>query len=201
MNYVQLACWCTAAITLSACAATTDLTSSSTFSQATQAQHPRFSAGGYAQVDIQRPLSETFATLTNANLWPTINQGITKAITPEKVVIKQGIRFKESIASPITGVNDWTNEWLVESFEPGKRFVISGIDHFSSIPIHSRITYEFAAKNEYTTTFKRGIEVAIDQSFIPNASKAEVEALYRFLGSQWEMANHLKLFMESYPVR
>ena len=49
-------------------------------------------------------------------------------------------------------------------------------------------------------TFTRTIDVAIDEHFMRSASKAEIEALYRFLGSQWEMAMHLKHYVEAQPA-
>lgn len=156
-----------------------------------------YTSGGYAELIINQPVDVAFKLLTDVNSWPKINVGVTKAIEPENLKIKAGATFKESIASPIPGVNDWTNEWTVEEFIPNKKFVITGIDNFSKAPIHSKITYIFSAETASSTRFKRSIDVSIDQQFMQNASKQEIEALYRFLGSQWEMATHLKRYIES----
>nr|WP_174505648.1 hypothetical protein [Acinetobacter sp. Marseille-Q1620] len=156
-----------------------------------------YSTGGYAIVEINRPVSEVFNILTNVNIWPDINKGVTQKITPEIIQISKNTKFKETISSPIPGINDWTNEWNVDEFIPNRKFVISGLETFSSVPIYSRITYEFMEKTKSETTFKRTIEVSLDKKFIQGTTKQETEALYRFLGSQWEMANHLKNYIES----
>lgn len=160
-----------------------------------------YSASGSAEVTINRPVHEVFNILTNVNTWPQINKGVTQAIAPKSVTVDKGVKFKESIASPIPGIKDWTNEWTVVEFEKDKKFVIAGIEEFAQVPIHSKITYEFDAKNKYTTEFERTIEVTLDEKFIQGAAKSEVEALYRFLGSQWEMANHLKHYVEKQPQK
>ena len=182
------------------CAAAPTPSASTAAAQVAPGKPIRYTASGSASVDIQRPADAAFRMLTNASQWPDINRGVTKAVTPAQVKLAPGVRFRESIASPVPGVKDWTNEWLVESFEPGKRFVISGLDNFSSTPIHSRITYQFAAQGPQATTFTRTIDVAIDEHFMRSASKAEIEALFRFLGSQWEMAMHLKRYVEAQPA-
>lgn len=158
-----------------------------------------YSASGSAEVSINRPVNEVFNILTNVNTWPKINKGVTKAIAPEKVTVQKGTKFRESIASPIPGIQDWSNEWTVVEFERNKKFVISGIEEFVQVPIHSKITYEFDAKDHQTTEFERTIEVTLDEQFVKGAAPAEVEALYRFIGSQWEMANHLKHYVEAQP--
>ena len=182
------------------------LISASTFAESldqakasTQAKKLEYSASGSAQVSINRPVNQVFNILTNVNTWPKINQGVTKAIAPEKLTVQKGTKFRESIASPIPGIQDWSNEWTVVEFERNKKFVISGIEEFAQVPIHSKIIYEFDAKNHQTTEFERTIEVTLDEQFIKGAAPAEVEALYRFIGSQWEMANHLKHYVEAQP--
>ena len=182
------------------------LISASTFAESldqakasTQAKKLEYSASGSAQVSINRPVNQVFNILTNVNTWPKINQGVTKAIAPEKLTVQKGTKFRESIASPIPGIQDWSNEWIVVEFERNKKFVISGIEEFAQVPIHSKITYEFDAKNHQTTEFERTIEVTLDEQFIKGAAPAEVEALYRFIGSQWEMANNLKHYVEAQP--
>ena len=182
------------------------LISASTFAESldqakasTQAKKLEYSASGSAQVSINRPVNQVFNILTNVNTWPKINQGVTKAIAPEKLTVQKGTKFRESIASPIPGIQDWSNEWTVVEFEKNKKFVISGIEEFAQVPLHSKITYEFDAKNHQTTEFERTIEVTLDEQFIKDAAPAEVEALYRFIGSQWEMANHLKHYVEAQP--
>lgn len=121
---------------------------------------------------------------------------MTKAVEPQNVKVKKGTIFNESITSPIPGIQDWTNQWHVIEYEKNKKFVIASIEQFAQVPIHSKITYEFDAIEAKSTEFERSIEVTLDEKFIQGASKAEVEALYRFLGSQWEMANHLKQYIE-----
>ena len=182
------------------------LISASTFAESldqakasTQAKKLEYSASGSAEVSINRPVNQVFNILTNVNTWPKINQGVTKAIAPEKLTVQKGTKFRESIASPIPGIQDWSNEWTVVEFERNKKFVISGIEEFAQVPLHSKITYEFDAKNNQTTEFERTIEVTLDEQFIKGAAPAEVEALYRFIGSQWEMANHLKHYVEAQP--
>ena len=160
--------------------------------------HRVYSTGGLATVVIARPVATCFATLTNPNLWPDINLGVTKAIAPPQVVARKGATFQESITSPTPGVADWTNEWLIEEYEPDRTFVISGRDNFSSTPICSRLTYLFAPIDAETTRFERRIDVTLDETFTRQASPQEVEALYRFLGAQWEMARHLKHYLESH---
>ena len=182
------------------------LISASTFAESldqakasTQAKKLEYSASGSAQVSISRLVYQEFNILTNVNTWPKINQGVTKAIAPEKLTVQKGTKFRESIASPIPGIQDWSNEWTVVEFERNKKFVISGIEEFAQVPLHSKITYEFDAKNHQTTEFERTIEVTLDEQFMKGAAPAEVEALYRFIGSQWEMANHLKHYVEAQP--
>lgn len=111
---------------------------------------------------------------------------------------KKGAKFKETIASPILGIPNWTKELTVEEYIPNKRFVISGVDTFAAkAPIFARLTYEFKEKTPNSTIYTRMTEVDLsDQQFIQHANKQEVESLYRFLGSQWEMANHLKKYVE-----
>lgn len=156
-----------------------------------------YTTGGFAQVEIGRPIQEVFDMITNVNTWPQINLGVTKAITPEDLQLAKGVVFKETISSPIPGFADWTNEWLVEVYESGKKFVISGRDNFAKTPIYSRITYTFSKISETKTLFHRKIEVSLDDNFAENSSRDEMEALYRFLGSQWEMAKHLKAYVEN----
>ena len=165
----------------------------------TQAKKLEYSASGSAEVTINRPVNEVFNILTNINTWPQINKGVTQAITPNKLNVRLGTKFTESIASPIPGIKDWSNEWTVDEFKQNKKFVISGIEEFAQVPIHSKITYEFDAKDHQTTEFERTIEVTLDEQFVKGATPAEVEALYRFIGSQWEMANHLKHYVEAQP--
>lgn len=157
-----------------------------------------YSTGGFATVEMNKPVEHVFKILTNVNIWPEINKGVTQKIQPEHIQVKQGTVFKESILSPIPGIKGWTNEWVVKEYIPNKKFVISGLETFAQVPIHSKITYEFDQKSQHKTEFKRTIEVTLDQEFIQGATKQEVEALYRFVGSQWEMANHLKNYVESH---
>ena len=157
-----------------------------------------YSTGGFATVDIARPVAICFGTLTNPNLWPEINLGVTEAISPPDVVAQKGATFRESITSPTPGVADWSNEWLIEEFEPNRTFVISGRDNFSRAPIRSRLTYLFTAIDDATTRFERRIDVTLDEEFTSQAAPQEVEALYRRLGAQWEMARHLKAYLESH---
>ena len=158
---------------------------------------PVFTTGGFAEIVIDRPVAQCFEILTNVNGWPDINKGVTLAIEPAHIKLKKGVIFHESIASPVPGVPNWKNDWTVQEFVPGKRFVIMGRDNFSKTPMHSRITYVFAAKTAKTTTFRRTIEVDMSDEFRAQASKSEVEALAQFLGSQWDMAQHLKKYVES----
>ena len=155
-----------------------------------------YSTSGSAEVIIHRPVSEVFNILTNVNLWPKINVGATQAIEPKNIRVQKGTTFKEFISSPIPGIKDWSNEWHVIEFEKDKKFVIATIEQFAQVPIHSKITYEFDRINANNTEFERTIEVTLDDKFIQGATKQEVEALYRFIGSQWEMANHLKKYVE-----
>ena len=90
---------------------------------------------------------------------------------------------------------------LICEYEKNKKFVIAGIEEFAQIPIHSKITYEFDQIDSKTTEFERTIEVTLDEKFIQSATKGEVEALYRFIGSQWEMANHLKRYIETQALQ
>jgi hypothetical protein len=158
----------------------------------------KYPSGGYSTVIIHRPISEVFNTLTNVTEWPNINKGVTQAITPANVNVKKGAKFKETIASPIPGVPNWTKELTVEEYVPNKLFVISGVDTFAAkAPIFARLKYEFVENSKDSTIFTRSIEVDLsDNSFLKNANKQEVESLYRFLGSQSEMANHLKKYVE-----
>lgn len=158
----------------------------------------QYPSSGSATIIIERPISEVFNTLTNVTEWPNINKGVTQAITPTKVDVKKGATFKETIASPIPGIENWTKELTVEEYIPNKLFVISGIDTFApNAPIFARLKYEFKENSKNSTLFKRTIEVDITNShFIQKANKQEIESLYRFLGSQWEMANHLKKYTE-----
>lgn len=160
----------------------------------------KYPSGGSATVIIERPIAEVFNTLTNVTAWPQINKGVTQAITPAKVDVKKGAKFKETIASPIPGIPNWTKELTVEEYIPNKLFVISGVDTFAAkAPIFARLKYEFIEKSKNSTLFKRSIEVDLsDKSFIKNATPQETESLYRFLGSQWEMANHLKNYAEEH---
>lgn len=164
-------------------------------------QNLNYSTSGSAEVTIQRPVNEVFNILTDVNQWPKINQGVTLAIQPQQIKVQKSTVFKESIASPIPGIQDWSNEWHVVEFEKNKKFVIAGIEQFAQVPIHSKITYAFDRIDSNTTEFERTIEVTLDEKFIQGATKAEVEALYRFLGSQWEMANHLKHYVETQPIQ
>ena len=163
----------------------------------TTVEIPEYTSGGYASVIINKPVDFCFNTLTNVKLWPEINAGVTRAITPENVVLEKGAKFTESITSPDPRLNSWQNEWTVEEFEPGKSFVIAGRDNFSKEEIHTRITYMFSGLSPASTLFKRTTEVTVDSVFVANADKIETEGLYRFLGSQWEMAMHLKKFVEA----
>ncbi len=163
-----------------------------------QAAPIAYTTGGFASVEIKQPVATSFGILANVALWPQINQGVTKAISPANIKVKVGNTFKESIASPVPGVKDWTNEWTIEEYQANHKLVIAGIDNFSSVPIHSRITYEFSPKDAHTTLFKRRIEVSLDEHFLAHAQKSEIEALYRFLGSQSEMATHLKKYVEAH---
>ncbi|MQW93394.1 hypothetical protein GHJ48_13525 [Acinetobacter sp. dk771] len=156
-----------------------------------------YSTGAYATIEIKRPVAEVFKILTDISSWPEINKGVTQKITPAVVNISKNSKFKETISSPIPGIKDWTNEWTIEEFIPNRKFVISGLETFASVPIYSRITYEFKGTTKNETTFKRTIEVTLDKNFIQGTQKQEIEALYRFLGSQWEMANHLRNYVES----
>ena len=160
-----------------------------------------YSASGSAEVKIQRPVDEVFRILTDVNQWPKINQGVTQAIEPKNLKVGKNTIFKESIASPIPGIENWTNEWHVIEFEKNKKFVIAGVEQFAQVPIHSKITYEFERIDTKTTEFERTIEVILDEKFIQGSTKGEVEALYRFLGSQWEMANHLKHYIETQTLQ
>lgn len=160
-----------------------------------------YSASGSAEVKIQRPVDEVFRILTDVNQWPKINQGVTQAIEPKNLKVGKNTIFKESIASPIPGIENWTNEWHVIEFEKNKKFVIAGVEQFAQVPIHSKITYEFERIDTKTTEFERTIEVTLDEKFIQGSTKGEVEALYRFLGSQWEMANHLKHYIETQTLQ
>ena len=164
-------------------------------------QNLNYSASGSAEVTIQRPIAEVFNTLTDVNQWPKINHGVTQAIQPQQIKVQEGSVFKESIASPIPGIENWTNEWHVIEFEKNKKFVIAGVEQFAQVPIHSKITYEFERIDTKTTEFERTIEVILDEKFIQGSTKGEVEALYRFLGSQWEMANHLKHYIETQTLQ
>jgi hypothetical protein len=155
--------------------------------------------GGFARVVIGKPVQTCFALLTDVNQWPRINRGVTQSVTPEGIALDVGARFYESIRSPVAGIDDWVNEWQVEQYIPNRSLVISGMDTFARVPVHSRITYTFTAQGPDSTLFERSIEVSLDQAFIDRASKAETEALYRFLGSQWEMAAHLKHYVENQP--
>ena len=76
-------------------------------------QNLNYSASGSAEVTIQRPIAEVFNTLTDVNQWPKINHGVTQAIQPQQIKVQEGSVFKESIASPIPGIKDWSNEWRV----------------------------------------------------------------------------------------
>lgn len=157
----------------------------------------KFTSGGFSSAVINRPVDVVFEMLTNVNTWPTINLGVTKAILPENLKVEKDAKFSETIASPIPGIEDWTNEWTIAEYEQNKAFAITGQDNFTKEPIHSYITYRFTALNDSTTLFKRTIKVTLNQEFIEKSSAQEVEALYRFLGSQWEMAAHLKKYVES----
>ena len=164
-------------------------------------QNLNYSASGSAEVTIQRPIAEVFNTLTDVNQWPKINQGVTQAIEPKNLKVGKNTIFKESIASPIPGIENWTNEWHVIEFEKNKKFVIAGVEQFAQVPIHSKITYEFERIDTKTTEFERTIEVTLEEKFIQGSTKGEVEALYHFLGSQWEMANHLKHYIETQTLQ
>lgn len=155
-----------------------------------------YSTGGHAEVLIDRSVEQSFKILTDVNKWPDINVGVTQAVTPAKVMVKKGAVFNETIASPIPGIKSWTNQWTIAEYEPNKKFVITGIEQFASVPIYSKITYEFEKKGKNKTQFEREIEVSLDENFVKNAKIHEVEALYRFLGSQWEMTHHLKHYIE-----
>ena len=160
-----------------------------------------YSASGSAEVKIQRPVDEVFRILTDVNQWPKINQGVTQAIEPKNLKVGKNTIFKESIASPIPGIENWTNEWHVIEFEKNKKFVVAGVEQFAQVPIHSKITYEFERIDTKTTEFERTIEVTLEEKFIQGSTKGEVEALYHFLGSQWEMANHLKHYIETQTLQ
>lgn len=156
-----------------------------------------FSTGGFAEVEIEKPLRLCFDTLTNVNLWPQINQGVTKEISPENVRLAVGSTFVETISNPTSGVKDWQNEWHIIEWIPYQKFVMVGIDHFAHVPIYTRLTYEFSEKNTRSIFFKRTIEVSLNENFKKEATQEEIEALYQFLGFQWEMAYYLKNYIES----
>ena len=178
-----------AAVTLSS-----SLVSTSSFADsaklATQAEPARFySTGGFARIVIDRPAQVAFDILTDVNRWPEINLGVTKEIDPAGL----------TIASPAPGLEDWTNEWIVEDYDPQrKRFVISGRDNFAKTPVYVRITYTFAELGPASTLYKRKVEATIDERFMKEASKPEIAGLAAFLGSQWVMARHLKTFIEAH---
>lgn len=155
-----------------------------------------YSTGGFASIEIARPLEVCFQILSNVNLWPQINKGISIAVTPDNVILAKNVKFSELISSPTPGVQDWQNEWLVDTFIPNEKFILLGVENFASTPIHSKLTYSFSKKTDEITLFERSIEVTLNDYFVSHASKVEIEALYYFLGSQWEMANHLKRFVE-----
>lgn len=156
----------------------------------------KYSSGGFASIVIDRPVSVVFGMLTNVNTWTKINLGVTASILPENVEVKKGTKFYETIASPVPGIENWTNEWLVDEFKADSLFVIKGRENFTKAPIYSRLTYSFTKLTETTTLFKRTIEVTIDDNSMKEMNAQEVEALYRFLGSQWEMTAHLKKYVE-----
>ena len=188
-----------AAVTLSS-----SLVSTSSFADsaklATQAEPARFySTGGFARIVIDRPAQVAFYILTDVNRWPEINLGVTKEIDPAGLRIAKGVRFRETIASPAPGLEDWTNEWIVEDYDPQrKRFVISGRDNFAKTPVYVRITYTFAELGPASTLYKRKVEATIDERFMKEASKPEIAGLAAFLGSQWVMARHLKTFIQAH---
>lgn len=156
-----------------------------------------YSSGGFASIVIDRPVDVVFKMLTDVNTWPQINLGVTISIFPENIVLEKGTKFKETIASPIPGIENWTNEWNVEEIEANKIYIMSGRENFSKTPIYSRITYQFSKLEDNKTLFKRTIEVTLDDEFTQKATTQEIEALYRFLGSQWEMTTHLKKYVEA----
>lgn len=157
----------------------------------------QYSTGGFATIVIDRPIAVAAAMVTDVQAWPKINIGVTKAIHLVGDTLKIGAVFQETIASPIPGIADWTNSWLVEEYIPGERFVISGAENFAKAPIYSRLTYTFEALSPNSTRYSRKIEVSLDASFLNEASSLETEALYRFLGSQYEMVRHLKKYVEA----
>ena len=129
-----------------------------------------YSSGGFASIVIDRPADVVFKMLTDVNIWPQINLGVTMSITPENVVLEKGTKFNETIASPIPGIENWTTEWTVEEIETDKIYIMSGRENFSKAPIHSRITYQFTKLEDNKTLFKRTIEVTLDDKFTQNAS-------------------------------
>lgn len=130
----------------------------------------KYSSGGFASIVIDRPVDIVFDMLTDVNSWTKINLGVTLSILPDSIVAQKDIKFKEIIASPIPGIENWTNEWLVEEFVLGEKFVISGRENFTRSPIYSRIIYSFTALPDNKTLFKRTIEVTIDDVFTQESS-------------------------------
>lgn len=155
-----------------------------------------YSTGGFATIIIDRPIAAAAAIVTDVKAWPKINVGITKATHLEGDTLKKGAIFHETIASPIPGINDWTNTWLVEEYIPGQKFVMTGAENFAQAPIYTRLTYTFTELSATSTRYSRKIEVSLDAQFLKEARPQEIEALYRFLGSQYEMARHLKKYVE-----
>lgn len=143
-------------------------------------QYRSYTTGGFAEIEINRSSWETFEIITAVTTWPEINLGITKKVVLKDPELVAGAVFEETISSPIPGFADWTNEWRIEEYEPGVKFVISGRDNFAKAPIYSRITYTFKDISKNKTLFRRQIEVTLDDSFNQKASREEMEALYRF---------------------
>lgn len=155
-----------------------------------------YTTGGFAVVEIDRPVHVVFDTLTAVSNWPEINKGVTISIQPPDVDAVPGAKFKETIQAPVEGMDRWTNEWEVMEVDPGRKFVIVALDHFASVPIPSQLTYTFEPISESRTRFRRSIETAPSAEFWDKVKPHEKEALFRFQGSQVEMAAHLKKYVE-----
>lgn len=165
----------------------------------TNANDIDYTTGGWAKTVIDRPPQAVFDTLTDVPNWPNINKGVTISVTPKDAKVEVGAQFTETIQAPVEGMGRWSNTWTVQELVQGKKFVMTAMDNFSSIPIPSRLTYTFTAvegSNGSKTTFFRSIDTAPTQEFWDKAKPEEKEALYRFQGSQSEMAAHLKQYVE-----
>lgn len=158
-----------------------------------------YTTGGWAKTVIDRPPQVVFDTLTNVPNWPNINKGVTIKVEPADAKVEVGATFTETIKAPVEGMGQWSNTWEVIELVPGRKFVMTAMDNFASVPIPSRLTYTFTAvegSGGSKTTFFRSIDTAPTQEFWDKATPQEKEALYRFQGSQSEMAAHLKQYVE-----